>query len=177
GPDGLSHRPRADADPPILDDHEDWLDAFYSFAISAKSAPQHYPSLPPLFYPAFMASLGDTTAQPMILKSGKVVGKEAKLAWIQDFLETPICLVDLSNAEYASFINSVCCFFLLDGSLWCCEPHSRHQLVVQEGKRYRLIKEVHDNLRHKGVFTIHTWLLLHFWWPMLVEDVKWLLRL
>ncbi|KIK75464.1 hypothetical protein PAXRUDRAFT_172791 [Paxillus rubicundulus Ve08.2h10] len=28
GPDGLSHRPWADADPPILDDHEDWLDTF-----------------------------------------------------------------------------------------------------------------------------------------------------
>ncbi|KIK74967.1 hypothetical protein PAXRUDRAFT_38767, partial [Paxillus rubicundulus Ve08.2h10] len=34
GPDGLSCRPWADADPPVLDDHEDWLDAFYSFAIA-----------------------------------------------------------------------------------------------------------------------------------------------
>ncbi|KIK81060.1 hypothetical protein PAXRUDRAFT_156987 [Paxillus rubicundulus Ve08.2h10] len=34
GPDGLSCRPQADTDPPILDDHEDWLDAFYSSAIA-----------------------------------------------------------------------------------------------------------------------------------------------
>ncbi|KIK73683.1 hypothetical protein PAXRUDRAFT_177756, partial [Paxillus rubicundulus Ve08.2h10] len=198
GPDGLSCRPRADADPPILDDHEDWLDAFYSFAIAvindqgfpspavtnlavflahgtqrAKSASLHYPNLPPLFYPAFTASLDDTTAQPMIPKSGKAADKEAKLAQIRDFLETRVRPVDLSDAEYASFINSTCRFFLLDGSLWCCEPHGRHQLVVQEGKRYGLIKEAHDDLGHKGVFTVRTRLLLRFWWPMLVEDVKW----
>ncbi|KIK77652.1 hypothetical protein PAXRUDRAFT_166152 [Paxillus rubicundulus Ve08.2h10] len=34
GPDSLPHSPWADTDPPILDDHEDWLDAFYSFAIA-----------------------------------------------------------------------------------------------------------------------------------------------
>ncbi|KIK74248.1 hypothetical protein PAXRUDRAFT_176307, partial [Paxillus rubicundulus Ve08.2h10] len=129
--------------------------------------------LPPLFYPAFTASLDDTTAQPMIPKSGKAADKEAKLAQIWDFLETHVRPVDLSDAEYASFINSACRFFLLDGSLWHREPHGQHQLVVQEGKRYGLIKEAHNDLGHKGVFTVCTWLLLHFWWPMLVEDVKW----
>ncbi|KIK73070.1 hypothetical protein PAXRUDRAFT_74267, partial [Paxillus rubicundulus Ve08.2h10] len=113
---------------------------------------------------------------PMILKSGKVADKEAKLAQIRDFIESHVRPVDLSDAEYASFINSACRFFLLDGSLWRCEPHGRHQLVVQEGKRYRLIKEAHDDLRHKGVFTVCTQLLLRFWWPMLVKDVKWYIR-
>ncbi|KIK77392.1 hypothetical protein PAXRUDRAFT_76085, partial [Paxillus rubicundulus Ve08.2h10] len=144
GPDGLSRRPRADTNPPILDDHEDWLDTFYSFAIAVINdqgfpspavanlsipPPQHYSNLPPLFYPAFMASLDDATTQPMIPKSRKAVGKEAKLAWIQDFLETRVCPVDLSDVEYASFINSAFRFFLLDGSLWRHEPHSQHQLV------------------------------------------------
>ncbi|KIK78726.1 hypothetical protein PAXRUDRAFT_73979, partial [Paxillus rubicundulus Ve08.2h10] len=103
----------------------------------------------------------------------KAVGKEAKLAWIRDFLETRIRPVDLSDMEYASFINSACRFFLLDGSLWRQEPHGWHQLVVHEGKQYRLIKEAHDNLGHKDVFTVHIQLLLCFWWPMLVKDVKW----
>ena len=67
-------------------------------------------------------------------------------------------------------------FFLLHGSLWCREPHSRHQLVVPEHRHFGLLKEAHDNLRHKGVFTVWTWLLLCFWWPMLVEDVKWFVR-
>ncbi|KIJ14508.1 hypothetical protein PAXINDRAFT_41881, partial [Paxillus involutus ATCC 200175] len=36
-----------------------------------------------------------------------------------------------------------------------------------------LIKEAHDDLGHKGVFTVRTRLLLCFWWPLLVNDVKW----
>ncbi|KIK81000.1 hypothetical protein PAXRUDRAFT_157101, partial [Paxillus rubicundulus Ve08.2h10] len=139
----------------------------------AISTPQQYSSLPPLFYPEFMASLADTTAQPMILKSGRAAGKEAKSAQIWELPETCIRPADLLDVEYASFINSMCHFFLLDGLQWCQEPHGRHQLVVHEEKWYRLIKEAHNDLRHKGVFTVCTGLLLRFWWPMLVEDVKW----
>ncbi|KIK78303.1 hypothetical protein PAXRUDRAFT_164351, partial [Paxillus rubicundulus Ve08.2h10] len=134
----------------------------------AISAPQQYSGLLPLFYPAFMASLANTTAQPMILKSGRAAGKEVKLAQIQEFLEMCSHPADLSDAEYVSFINSACCFFLLDGSLWHWEPHGWHRLVVHEAKQYRLIKDAHE-----GVFTVRTWLLLRFWWPMLVKDVKW----
>ncbi|KIO11464.1 hypothetical protein M404DRAFT_113647, partial [Pisolithus tinctorius Marx 270] len=39
-----------------------------------------------------------------------------------------------------------------------------------------LIKEAHDDLRHKGVFMVRMHLLLHFWWPLLVKDVKWYVR-
>ena len=67
-------------------------------------------------------------------------------------------------------------FFLLHGSLWHREPHGCHQLVVPEHHHFRLIKEAHDDLGHKGVFTVRTRLLLHFWWLMLVEDVKWFVR-
>ena len=34
GPDGLSHRPPSDDDPPDTDDFEDWLDNSYSFCIT-----------------------------------------------------------------------------------------------------------------------------------------------
>ncbi|KAF8546029.1 hypothetical protein OG21DRAFT_1479725 [Imleria badia] len=34
----------------------------------------------------------------------------------------------------------------------------------------------HDDLGHKGVFTVRTRLLLRFWWPMLVDNVKWFIR-
>ena len=67
-------------------------------------------------------------------------------------------------------------FFLLHGSLWCRELHGRHQLVVPKHRHFRLIKEAHNDLGHKGVFTVQTWLLLHFWWPMLVEDIKWFIQ-
>ena len=49
-------------------------------------------------------------------------------------------------------------------------------MVVPEHQRFGLIKEAHDDLGHKGVFTVQTQLLLRFWWLMLVEDVKWFIR-
>jgi hypothetical protein len=65
---------------------------------------------------------------------------------------------------------------VLDEILWRRDPHGRHKLVVTEAKRYRLIKEAHDDLGHKGVYTVRTRLLLRFWWPMLIDDVKWYIR-
>ena len=67
-------------------------------------------------------------------------------------------------------------FFLLHSSLWCQEPHGHHQLVVPKHRHFRLIKEAHDDLGHKGVFAVRTQLPLLLWWPMLVEDVKWFVR-
>ncbi|KAG6326857.1 hypothetical protein ID866_12232 [Astraeus odoratus] len=32
---------------------------------------------------------------------------------------------------------------------------------------------VHDELGHKGVFSVCACLLTHFWWPMLEQDIKW----
>jgi hypothetical protein len=83
----------------------------------------------------------------------------------------------MSDKDYQSFLNSATRFFVLNGSLWHREPHGKHQLVVPESRWFGLIKEAHDNLGHKGVFTVWTRLLLRFWWPMLVEDVKWYLRM
>jgi hypothetical protein len=201
GPDGLSCRPQADSDPPILDDHEDWLDDFYSFSmtvlndrgsslpaaadlsLSLEPTPRWVEPLirmrsriEPPFYFSFMTPATDVVIEPSIPRSAKAALRETKVGRIRAFLETQDRPPDLSEAEYASFINSVTRFFLLDGSLWRREPHGRHQLVVPEEKRYRLIKEAHDDLGHKGVFTVRTQLLLRFWWPLLVNDVKWYIR-
>jgi hypothetical protein len=67
-------------------------------------------------------------------------------------------------------------FFVLDEILWRHDPHGRHKLVVTEAKQYQLIKEAHNDLGHKGVYTVRTRLLLRFWWPMLIDDVKWYIR-
>jgi len=64
-------------------------------------------------------------------------------------------------------------FFSSMASLYCRELHGHHQLVVPIERQYGLIREAHDDLGHKGVFSIQTRLLLYFWWPMLVDDVKW----
>ena len=75
-----------------------------------------------------------------------------------------------------SFINMATHFFLLNGSLYHCKKHGQHQLAVPVEHCYRLIREMHDSLGHKGVFSVWMCLLLHFWWPMLVNNVKWYIQ-
>ncbi|KIN93863.1 hypothetical protein M404DRAFT_169988 [Pisolithus tinctorius Marx 270] len=140
----------------------------------------HWASLlpPASFYLAFSATAdannpSNTPDNPAIPWSVKAQACEAKIEMIRAFLATRERPPDLTDAQYSSFFNSASHFFLLDDNLWHRELHGRHQLVIDESKQYCLIKEVHDNLRHKGVFMVCTRLLLRFWWPLLVEDVKW----
>ncbi|KIO02719.1 hypothetical protein M404DRAFT_147444 [Pisolithus tinctorius Marx 270] len=137
--------------------------------------------LPASFYLAFSATAdannpSNTPDDPAIPWSTKARACEAKIEMIRPFLTTCERPPDLTDVQCSSFFNSASRFFLLDGNLWHREPHGQHQLVVNESKWYRLIKEAHDNLGHKGVFMVRSRLLLCFWWPLLVEDVKWYVR-
>ena len=113
---------------------------------------------------------------PVISQSTKAIAREAWIRLIWDFLNICLCSADLSDADFQSFVNSATQFFALYDFLWRHELHGHHQLVVPEHWRYGLIKEAHDDLGHKGVFTVRTRLLLHFWWPMLVNNMKWFVR-
>jgi hypothetical protein len=47
---------------------------------------------------------------------------------------------------------------------------------VPKEKRYKLLKEVHDILGHKKIYTVQMQLLEHFWWLFLDQDVKWFVQ-
>ena len=141
------------------------------------------PILSPIFVQSYSFVLHSSASKPVIEpdsptipRSTKAIAGEAWICLICDFLETRARPADFSDTEFHSFVNSATKFFLLHSSLWRQEPHGCHQLVIPEHQCFRLIKEAHDDLRHKGVFTVRTRLLLHFWWPMLVEDVKWVVQ-
>jgi hypothetical protein len=82
--------------------------------------------------------------------------RKAQIQLIHRFLETQERPDAMLDKEYQSFINSATHFFILNGSLWRREPHGKHQLVVPESQWFGLIKEAHDDLGHKGVFTVRT---------------------
>jgi hypothetical protein len=117
--------------------------------------------------------LDSDQGDPTIPRSAKALAKEAQIEQIRGFLDTRIRPPDISDADFTSFIIATTRFFLLNGTLYRHEPHGQHWLVVPVECRFGLIKEAHDSLGHKGVFLVWTHLLLHFWWPMLVDDVKW----
>ena len=140
------------------------------------------PSLAPCYHLTYSSVFASSVEpdldldSPVIPRSAKAIAREAQIHLIRGFLNTHLRPADISDAEFQSFINSATKFFVLHDSLWCHKLHGHHQLVVPEHQRYGLIKEAHDDLGHKGVFTVRTHLLLRFWWPMLVNDMKWFVR-
>ena len=141
--------------------------------------PNTVPHFPLTYATVFSLSHSEpvpTPDSPVIPQSPKALVKEARMCSIHGFLDARERPADLTDAEFQSFVNSAMKFFLLHGALWQREPHGRHQQVAPEGRCYGLIREAHDDLGHKGVFTVRTRLLLRFWWPMLVDDVKWFIQ-
>jgi hypothetical protein len=193
GIDGLSRRPLADEDP--LDDHEDWIDRAYSFGVAilndrtyclAGSASEiirhvHYNCYTPQLVRApihrvFLDVAQDEDTEQAIPHSEAAQVIDASLILTQQFLITRKRPADLSDHEFAVFVNHAARFFILEGNLWRREPHGRHQLVVQPHKCLCILKEVHDDLGHKSIYTTRIQLLLRFWWPHIVEDIKWYVK-
>ncbi|KAG2739305.1 hypothetical protein P692DRAFT_20756330, partial [Suillus brevipes Sb2] len=176
GVDGLSRRLLADEDPLEDDDHEDWIDRAYSCGVAilndrtyrlAGSASDiirhaHYNCYTSQLVRApihrvYLDVAQDEDAEQAIPRSEAAQAIDASLILTQHFLitlkkttrERP---ADLSDHEFAVFVNYAARFFVLEGKLWHREPHGRHQLVVQLHKRLRILKEAHDDLGHKGVY-------------------------
>jgi len=192
GADGLSRRQPAEGDIAEEDDHEDWLDCSYSFSIEILNDrscaitgtgfditryPYTLPIPNPLTHPPAFVALLDTREpepdNPTIPRSDEAQAKDARIIQIHRFLENHKKPIDLTDEEYESVVTSSTRYFILDQKLWRCNSQGKHQLVVPEPRRYRILKEVHDDLGHKGVYLIHARLLLRFWWPMIIKDIKW----
>jgi hypothetical protein len=184
GADGLSRRPHSEDDPSIDSDHEDWLDKAYSFGVVLLNDPASHtsrdcsivntnPSLPT------RSVLIDSTSEsvdPCIPRSDPAKALDARLTTIREFLHTSTRPPEICKSDFQTFVSYATKFFVLHDKLWRKHPEGRHQLVIDEPKRYQLIREAHDDLGHKGVFTVRTRLLLRFWWPMLSDDVKWYIK-
>jgi len=50
------------------------------------------------------------------------------------------------------------------------------KLVVEEGKRLGILRQVHNELGHKGIFTTCTHILECFWWPYFDDNIRWYLK-
>jgi hypothetical protein len=95
---------------------------------------------------------------------------------IRDFLDNLIRPTDMDDQAFTRFVRQVSDFFLKDGQLWKKSPSGRHQLYIERPKRLALIAQAHDDLGHKGVYSVRMNILQRFWWPFLEQDVKWYIR-
>ena len=73
-----------------------------------------------------------TNEAPEIPCSPKAKSHEEWIQLIRLFLGTQERPDGISDKDYQLFLNSTTRFFILNGSLWCREPHGKHQLIIPE---------------------------------------------
>ena len=80
---------------------------------------------------------------------------------------------ELSGDVLTRFVSRMCRFLIASGRLWQRQSDGQHQLYARPPQQYVLVRNVHDNLGHKGFYSTRRALLNQFWWPSLESDVKW----
>jgi len=175
GPDGLSRREPADGEEE--DDLEEWIDQALSLGVWLSTwldTPQLAQALSLVQAPAGNGSAStDLTEFPV---SDKTLKAEEDLAQVEHYLHSLRLPPDLDDNASAQLSRMATRFFLLNGRLWRHQNHGRHQLYIPLHQQPSLIRDTHDNLRHKGFYSTRRTLLDRFWWPSLESDTKWFIE-
>jgi Integrase zinc binding domain len=111
-----------------------------------------------------------------IPRTKKAIIRDEKLKMIEEFLKDPVRMMKGSITDQRKFIKSASEYFVFEKKLWRKDRQGRHKLVIWEDKRQDLIRQAHDELGHKGVFTIRQRLGERFWWPHMDDDIKWFIQ-
>lgn len=198
--DGLSRRPPSDKDPEDPDDHDEWIDQAYSFAIEIMNGTSKYrynqmqqlkiglcDKRPSNMYGQHMNlkqivstfALNQDHHDQQIPRNNISALRDAGILKIKRFLDNPQRpdnLMAKEGQKFKQFVKRATGFFLTEGQMWKKNSQGKHKLVIPEDRRFGLIKQAHDDLGHKGIFTVRTRLLERFWWPDLDRDVKWYIQ-
>lgn len=124
-------------------------------------------------FQAFLDTAISSSDKQTIPRSETTIALDAKLLTIKCFLITRQHPPELSNEERSTFVNHATQYFVLDRNLWHCEHHGKHQLILAPPRHYNILKQAHNDLGHKGVYVVHVRLILRFWWPSMMDDIKW----
>lgn len=141
--DGLPYWPRSPDDPKDPDNANEWIDNAYSFGVLLK-----------------------------IPQSNKVKQADTKVNVVKQFLDDPGHWV-IKDEDFKKLIQWASEFFVLNWKFWRKDCLGKHKVVVEEHKWLELIRQAHDELGHKEVFTTRMRLGERFWWPHMHDDIKW----
>ena len=109
-----------------------------------------------------------------IPRSKEAVLGDNKLIEVQCFLENRQVKLSDSVKDIKEFTKYASEFFVLDDKLWWKDCHRRHKIVIPKEKGLDLVRQAHNKLGHKGIFTTQIQLCERlFWWPHMDEDIRW----
>ena len=112
------------------------------------------------YKPAATVYLSSTPHQNTpIPRSDRAKAKDTELKKIMEFLMNPLQRDRMEAEELKVLIRKASGFFVADRQLWKKDSRAKHKLVIDEEKQLDLLRQAHDNLGHKGIFTTHTQIL------------------
>lgn len=176
GADGLSRRPAANGDEAEKDDFEDWIDRANAFSLGQWEEESSH--LNGMIFGQTLA-LGESLeseGEIEVPRSENAQFRDKRLDKVLEYLESMVRPSELTDLQFKQFLKLVSRFFAKRGELWKRRVGGQHQKVVKVERRGRLMKEAHDELGHKGVFSVRARLADRFWWPKMDEDIKWYVR-
>jgi len=94
-----------------------------------------------------------------IPRSDRAKAKDTELKKIMEFLMNLLQRDRIETEELKVLIRKASGFFVADGQLWKKDSRAKHKLVIDEEKQLDLLRQAHDDLGHKGVFTTRTQIL------------------
>lgn len=114
--------------------------------------------------------------QPVeIPRTDKAKARDAELLLIRAFLEYKERPENMEQTEFERFVRRAAQYFILGEALWKRDTSMEHKLVLDPEKRPGILRQVHDELGHKGYFITRKRLLDRFWWPFMDQDLRWYL--
>ena len=159
GPDGLSRRTDTDeeADEDQGSNHEDWIDDMYCFAQED-------------------ANIDTTNPMEPIPYTEEDLESDKRLTTVRKFLEGTDTPQTETEKEMRKFVRYASNFFLSEGRLFRKHKMGHHQVVPPANTRHELIRQAHDEMGHKGVYTVWSRLTERFWWPHMDRHIKWFVK-
>ena len=97
---------------------------------------------------------------------------DEELERVQKFLEDLERPKGLSERDVRSFLDYARKFFVSQGVLYRRSKEGLHQrVVVKPEEREAVLRGVHEELGHRGLFSTRRTLLDRYWWPAASQDV------
>ena len=118
----------------------------------------------------------DSAAIGTIPRSDRSTTKDNNLLRIKSYLDLEPFNSSITSTQRKKIIQSSRLYFVRNKLLYRRDPNFRHQRVIFMDQRLSILKQVHDELGHRGFFPTRQLMRDRFWWPSINEDLRWYLK-
>ena len=101
---------------------------------------------------------------------------DQRLDLVKNFLANAHRPSDMSDRDFKKFVRFASGFFVAEGRLYRKNKLGHHQVIPTATARYELVRQAHDEMGHKGTYTVWIRLSERFWWPHMDRHIKWFVQ-